>query len=116
MGYVKVRTAVTSKGFGIFDSLSDKYYTYSVLKINTGTNPMSRLEVVSLLNSFNITTSMFFYGYNNRTAKYNPKVYLSAVQSVAPGWNYDYQIGQQNGLANIDETDQKSGSWPYNPA
>ncbi len=68
--------------------------TYSVMLLLQGTNPISLLEIVSALNSFNIAHYQYYYGYGISSEKYNLKVYLGAVQTASPGWNYDYQNGQ----------------------
>jgi len=46
--------------------------------------------------------------YVNCTKKYNPKVYMGAIQSVAKNWNIDTQNAQNYPAADLE----KSGSWP----
>ncbi len=87
-------------------------YTYSVIMINSGSNPLSKLEIVSTLNSFNFAYFQLHYNGPTCMPKYNPKVYLGAVQTVAENWNYDYQPGQTNPLPWLPGGGQKSGSWP----
>ncbi len=36
---------------------------------------------------------MYNYYSVNHTQKYNPKLYLGTAQTIATGWNYDYQKG-----------------------
>lgn len=59
----------------------------SVVQILLGTNSISILEVVSLLNITSI--SHYFIDYSNslRSPKYNPRIYLGALSSVAETWN-----------------------------
>jgi len=83
---------------------NDVLYNCSILQLNLGSNPISSLEVVSSLNSFNLTYGMYYYSYDSRTKKYNPKVYLGAVQTTSGAWNLDRQ--------NAQNWVEKSGSWP----
>ncbi len=52
---------------------------------------MSKLEVVSSLNTLNLGVFMYAHSNTNRTKKYNPKVYLGTFQTSAHHWNYDYE-------------------------
>jgi len=75
--------------------------------INLGNNPISSLEVVSALNSLNIGRTLLHFNAKECNEKYNPKVYLGAVQSASINWNYDLQTTGKwvsNGV-------EKSGSW-----
>ena len=58
-----------------------------------GSNPLSRIEVVSSLNLFNQGRAMYYYTLSNRTQKYNPKVYIGTSQTIAIQWNVDQQTG-----------------------
>ncbi len=104
MGSVTIRNGLTSHGFLAFCAWIDSRYFGTILQMNLGSNPISKLEVVSALNSFNIAKNQYQSDYVDCAPKYNPKVYLGAVQSVVSGWNYDRQNGQNWG--------EKSGSWP----
>ncbi len=104
MGQVTNRISLTSSGSISMNPWNGDGNMYSPITINVGSNPLTKIEIVSALNSFNLTYAMYEYYTGNRPAKYNPKVYLSAVQSVANRWNFDTQNGQN--------WDQKSGSWP----
>ncbi len=92
MQSVTIRKGQTSSGIMAFSPFVHEEYSY--VEIKFGSNPISKLEIVSALNSFNISILMYEYYYGNRTQKYNPKIYLSAVQSVSKGWNGDAQSGQ----------------------
>ena len=59
--------------------------------LNTGTNPLSRIEVVSLLNILKIGKEMLHYNYQNCPTKYAPKVYLGTIQNITYNWLYDSQ-------------------------
>ncbi len=107
---VTIRTSVTSQGFiGLSPWLGDRSI-YEFCTINKGNNPLSKIEIVSALNSFNLTWDQYHYNSNNCPQKYNPKVYLGTVQSVALYWLYDWQTGQTNGLQNLVPDVEKSGS------
>ena len=54
---------------------------------------MANLEVVSQLNLLNLGLSMFYYGYDVNTKKYNPRVYLGTLTTSAYYWNFDQQTG-----------------------
>ncbi len=100
----EVRRGYAARGFCAFSPWNDTSKVYSALQLYLGTNPISLLEVVSSLNSFNIADGMYHYDKGNRTAKYNPKVYLGTVQTTSTVWNSD----RQNPLGDPE----KSGSWP----
>jgi len=103
----KVRKAYTAPSFDIFSTWYSSQHTYSTLLINAGTNPMSKLEIVSLINTFNLAFEMFAYHNQNRTKRFYPKVYFGTVQTASTYWNYDVQ-----GNENLDQTrGEKSGSW-----
>ncbi len=89
------------------------YSSYDYSTINKGTNPISKLEVVSSLNFFNLGHWEYHFNYQNCTQKYNPKLYLGAIQTASRDWNYDLQTGQTNGLGNLPDGLQKSGSYVY---
>ncbi len=111
MGSVTIRNSRTSRGFIALSTWNDSSQIYSLGQINLGTNPNSRLEVVSVLNSFNLAKNLFHFNYPNSTGKFNPKVHFGTIQSIAVRWNYDYQTGQKNGLPNLLPELEKSGSW-----
>ncbi len=75
---------------------------YTTGQINLGSNPISKLEIVSSLNSFNLGRMMYHYNYTVCTQKYNLKVYFGTIQSVNESWNWDNNMGLS--------ADQKSGS------
>ncbi len=99
----QVRTSVTSKGVHSFTAWNYGGYSYSLGQINLGSNPISGLEVVSALNLFNYGPYTWWYDERKATQKYNPKVYLGAVQSVSKYW----QIESHSDLPGGSE---KSGS------
>ncbi len=102
MGSVNIRTSHTSQGSLTFNPYNGDANQYAVSAINLGSNPLSKLEIVSSLNSFNIARWQYHYNYGVCTKKYNLKVYLGAVQSVAEAWQLDNNTGIKS--------DQKSGS------
>ncbi len=108
MGKVTNRISLTSRGWISFGAWPQEVYTYSLLQINLGNNPNSRLEIVSSLNMLEIGRATYYYDYRYCTEKYNPKVYFGTIQSFVPDWNLDYQNSEKwasNGT-------EKSGSWP----
>ncbi len=103
MGTVTTRNRLTSRGFCALSPWNGSGYEYSVLQIKLGSNPLSKIEIVSLLNLSNNGFQMYHYNYVNCTKKYNPKVYLGAVQSVTTAW----QVDLQNGSNRADKSGSK---------
>ncbi len=85
---------------------NDSKYTYAVGMVNLGNNFIDKLEIVSALNSFNISAQMIYYDSRNRTGKYYPKIYFGAFQTASRDWNFDYSPGLKS--------EQKSGSLRFN--
>jgi len=110
---VQARTSHTSQGFLAISPWNDPRGPYTVGMVNLGNNPISLLVIVSSLNSFNIARAMYGYNYPTYTSKYNPKVYLSAVQGVATDWDKDSQDPTKVDEKWASNGVQKSGSWPY---
>ncbi len=110
MREVKVRSSLTARGYLAFGPWNDSSLIYSLAQINLGNNPNSKLEVVSTLNITNYSMLLYWYNEPYAVKKYNPKVYMSTIQSVAYGWNWDTQTGQTNGLQNLVPDVEKSGS------
>jgi len=86
--------------------------TYVIIQLLIGSNSLSKLEVVSALNSFNLGHEMYAYYCYTRTEKYNPKVYLGAVQSMSTDWNLDEQDPTKVDEKWASNGQEKSGSWP----
>ena len=72
--------------------------------LNTGTNPLSRIEVVSLLNILKIGKEMLHYNSYNCPERYYPKVYIGTSQTIATGWNRDSQ----------NTSKPPANTWPQN--
>ncbi len=68
--------------------------------INTGSNPLSRIEVVSTLNTLNISKEMLHYNTQNCPPNYYPKVYLGTSQTTAQGWLYERINGEYISMNN----------------
>ncbi len=108
MREVKVRSSLTSRGYLAFGPWNHSIHIYSLGQINLGSNPIGSLEIVSALNSFNYSESMWWYNGPYATQKYNPKVYSSAIHTIANGWNFDADSSRSN----LGSGNEKSGSWP----
>ncbi len=102
MGSVDGRNNISSKGIYALASFYGYHNQNSIHTINLGSNPVSLLEVVSSLNSFNLGHFHFHHYIRISPEKFNLKVYLGAVYSVSHQWNYDDNSGLKS--------DQKSGS------
>ena len=59
---------------------------HGILQLYLGYNPISKLEVVSLLNIPSQAHEMYYYNTGSCLVKYNPKVYLGTLQSIAYWW------------------------------
>ncbi len=107
---VQPRNSFTAKAKAGFGPWILQNYKYSVGQLNLGSNSISRLEVVSWLNTFNLASDSFFYNIDNCLDKYNPKIYLGTIQTEATNWNHDNNLGLKNGLGNLPDGSEKSGS------
>ena len=86
---------------------SNESQAYTLGQMNLGYNPLSKIEIVSGLNVFNYAPGSLAYNSGNRTQKYNPKVYIGTLQSVALQWVSDRQI-YAGSIINMPE------NWPIN--
>ena len=77
-------------GFSSWNISSEEY---SIGMINKGNNPLTKIEVASMLNIANQTAEMLFYNQQNCPEKYAPKVYFSTLQTIATNWIFDLQKG-----------------------
>jgi len=87
------RTSFTAQAKAGFGPWIHNNYKYSIGQINLGSNPNTKLEIVSVLNLRNLATDSFFYNTENSAVKYNPKVYISAIQTASKNWIYDNNSG-----------------------
>ncbi len=87
----EVRRSFTSRGFCTFSPWNEVVDLYTIGQINLGNNFNSSLEIVSSLNLFNLGINQYVFSFNNCIEKYNPKVYIGAVQNVAIQWDLDSQ-------------------------
>ncbi|HBD05917.1 MAG TPA: hypothetical protein DCY93_00710 [Firmicutes bacterium] len=112
MGSVTIRTGLTSQGFIGLSPWGGDNSPHDFSALNLGNNFIANLEIVSMLNCFNLADRMLHYNFYNCPERYYyyPKVFLSTVQSVAYGWIWDSQTGQTNGLGMLPSGHQKSGS------
>ena len=63
------------------------------MQLYMGSNFIGNLEVVSALNTVNISTQMYHFNHPYCTERYYPKVYIGTAQTIARNWNYDRQTG-----------------------
>ncbi len=97
----------TRRGWAFLQSWCVSKFEYSILQIALGSNPISKLEVVSAPNVLSYAFNSLFYSTKEDTAKYNPTVYLGTISATSSGWIYDGQ----------DATNQVKidpNSWPQN--
>ncbi len=108
----EVRRSFTSRGFCTFSPWNEVVDLYTIGQINLGNNINSSLEIVSSLNLFNLGINQYVFSFNNCIEKYNPKVYIGAVQNVAIQWDLDSQDPEKVDPEWVTAGDEKSGSWP----
>ena len=92
-GGAPARYAFTVRGWVALSPWNEAPFAYSIMQLYMGSNFIGNLEVVSLLNIPSQAREMYYYSPANRTAKYNPKVYLGTLQSIAYWWITQYQNG-----------------------
>ncbi len=92
-GGAPLRYEYTAGGFSSFQPWNETSCAYSILQLYKGYNPLSKIEVVSLLNLFNQAHQMYAYSPAYCTERYYPKVYIGTTQTIAKNWNYDRQTG-----------------------
>ena len=81
----------TRRGWAFLQSWCVSKFEYSILQIALGSNPISKLEVVSAPNVLSYAVNSLFYSTKEDTAKYNPMVYLGTISATSSGWIYDGQ-------------------------
>ena len=79
------------RGWAFLQSWCVSKFEYSILQIALGSNPISKLEVVSAPNVLSYAVNSLFYSTKEDTAKYNPMVYLGTISATSSGWIYDGQ-------------------------
>ena len=92
-GGAPLRYDYTAPGYCTISPWVNSSCTYSLLQLNLGSNPLSKLEVVSLLNIPSQGRAMYYYNSADRTQKYNPKVYIGTLQTTSKEWNLELQTG-----------------------
>ncbi len=103
----------TAVGWDSFSPWNDQVYSYSLGQINKGYNPLSNLEVVSLLNINNQALQMYAYSPANRTAKYYPKVYIGPSKTIGQLWIYEDKIDTSTTPPTTIQITEIPG-WPEN--
>ncbi len=106
-GGAPLRYEFTARALHAFSSWNSSTYTYSILQLYKGYNPLSKIEVVSSLNLFNQGRGMYYYTLSNCTERYYPKVYIGTSQTIAYAWNYDRQNGQNLVISNWPQSYQQ---------
>ena len=113
-GGAPARYAFTSRGWVALSPWIEIVYAYSLSQLNLGSNPLSKLEVASMLNILSQANRMYQYYSSEMASTYKLKVYLGTLQSIANWWLYDntftsnswpknYQQGPQKGEFFINE-------------
>ena len=85
------RYQVTTRAKLSFSPWFESPYSYSILQLQIGYNPLSNLQVVSQLNLLSQARYTYHYNYQNCTSRYYPKVYIGTAQTLGIDWNFDAQ-------------------------
>ena len=104
-----LRYGFTSRGFAFLQSWNDANYTYSILQLYKGYNPLSKIEVVSSLNFPMQANAMYYFDYAISVPKYNPKLYLGTLQTIGKNWIIDRQTYAGSDI-------KMPENWPQNPS
>ena len=91
----------------MFQTYTSTETQYSLLQIANGNNLYHKLEVVSGLNLFNVSTGMCYTNALDRNPKYNIMFILPTLQTLSIRWIYDAE-----NATNQVKIDPKS--WPQN--
>ncbi len=73
--------------------------------LSLGSNPLSKIQVVSSLNIPSQANAMYYYNDEVCYENYAPKVYLGTLQTTALSWIYQYENGEK--ITQISD-------WPQN--
>ncbi len=103
------RFAYTARGYGTFGTWSPSGYEYSLFSIITGSNPLSKLEVASMLNIPSQACELYYYVSSSCSAKYAPKLYLGTLQTIGKNWIIDRQTYAGSDI-------KMPENWPQNPS
>ncbi len=106
-GGAPLRYDYTAPGYCALSSWNDATYTYSILQLNLGSNPISKLEVASMLNILSQARYTYHYNSYNCPERYYPKVYIGTSQTIAYAWNHDSQNGTETTLPNWPQSYQQ---------
>lgn len=90
---MKVRDTYTGRGIHAFVSWNDSQYKYTENQLYLGYNPLSNIEIVSMLNINNLSRYSLHYA-SNRTKKYNPKIFMPHLNSASDGFLNDPTISK----------------------
>ena len=106
-GAVPTRYQVTARAKFNLSPWSEPQYSYSILQLENGNNPLSRLQVVSKLNILSQARYTYHYNSYNCPERYYPKVYIGTSQTIATGWLYDTQTYARSDI-------KMPENWPQN--
>ena len=103
-----LRYAFTARGWNALSPWNDNEYAYSLLQINMGSNPLSKLQVASALNVNNYAQHWLYHNESNRSLKYYPMIYLGTATTEANGWTYETKNGSNLVISNWPNSYQNS--------
>ncbi len=95
-GGAPLRYDFTSRAFHALSPWNDATCAYSILQLYKGYNPLSKIEVVSTLNTLSQAVDMYFYNYGAYPAKYALKVYLGTSETIGTNWIYNDEDSWKN--------------------
>ncbi len=107
-GGAPIRYEFTGRGINALSPWNDATYTYSILQLYKGSNPLSKLQVASSLNLFNQARNMYYYSNTNCEQMFALKVYFSTLQTLSNNWLYDMKNGTETTLPNWPQSYQSN--------
>ncbi len=106
-GGAPLRYVFTAQTIAMFQTYTSTETQYSLLQIANGNNLYHKLEVVSGLNLFNVSTGMCYTNALDRNPKYNIMFILPTLQTLSIRWIYDAENATNQ--VKIDPN-----TWPQN--
>lgn len=94
MGSNEVRRDQTSQALYGFSAWNDTEFKYNFGQINTNGIANSKIEIISMVNLFNIPDRLFWRDPEYHLEKFQPKLYLAHLDAISNG--YDYEIRRKN--------------------
>ncbi len=94
MGSSASRNKQVAQALYGFSAWDESELKYNLGQINTNSIANSRVEIINMINLFNIPDRLFWRDPQYHLEKYQPKIYLAHLDAIADG--YDYETRPKN--------------------